>query len=120
MGNGFQPLAPGWQAPVAAYQQLFTSHQSPVTSHQKPVTSHQKPETRNQKPETRNKKPPAMPFNPLLPLDGSLMEAPEMRSQFTGLKTLIDNVPGITAAVVDSVTTLGPGEPATVTVSIIG
>jgi len=61
-----------------------------------------------------------MAFNPLLPLDGSLMEAPEMRSQFNGLKTLIDNVPGITAAVVDSVTTLGPGEPATVTVSITG
>lgn len=34
-----------------------------------------------------------MPFNPTLPLDGSLMEAPEMRSQFNGLKTLIDNVP---------------------------
>ena len=34
-----------------------------------------------------------MSFNPLLPLDGSLMEAPEMRSQFNGLKTLIDDVP---------------------------
>ena len=34
-----------------------------------------------------------MPYNPALPLDGSLMLAPEMRSQFAGLKTLIDNVP---------------------------
>ncbi len=36
---------------------------------------------------------PGMPFNPALPLDGSLMEAGEMRSQFNALKTLIDNVP---------------------------
>lgn len=34
-----------------------------------------------------------MPFNPSLPLDDSLMVAGEMRSQFTGLKTLIDQVP---------------------------
>ena len=34
-----------------------------------------------------------MPYNPALPLDGSLMLAPEMRAQFAGLKTLIDNVP---------------------------
>jgi hypothetical protein len=47
------------------------------------------------------------------------MEAPEMRAQFNGLKTLIDNFPGITSAVVDSVTTVGPGQPATVTVSVI-
>jgi hypothetical protein len=34
-----------------------------------------------------------MSFNPNLPLDDSLLIAGEMRSQFTGLKTLIDNVP---------------------------
>jgi hypothetical protein len=34
-----------------------------------------------------------MPFNPNLPLDDSLMVAGQMRSQFNGLKTLIDNVP---------------------------
>ena len=34
-----------------------------------------------------------MSYNPLIPLDDSLMEADEMRSQFTGLKTLIDEVP---------------------------
>ena len=34
-----------------------------------------------------------MPYNPNIPLDGALMEAPQMRSQFNGLKTLIDNIP---------------------------
>src|SRR5260370_276877 len=34
-----------------------------------------------------------MSFNPNLPFDDSEMIAGEMRSQFTGLKTLIDNVP---------------------------
>ena len=34
-----------------------------------------------------------MAFNPSLPLDDSLMVAGEMRSQFTGLKALIDSVP---------------------------
>ncbi|MGB8169999.1 MAG: hypothetical protein WCF18_21025 [Chthoniobacteraceae bacterium] len=34
-----------------------------------------------------------MSFNPSLPLDDSLMVAGEMRSQFNGLKTLIDQVP---------------------------
>ena len=34
-----------------------------------------------------------MPYNPTLPLDDSLMVAGEMRSQFAGLKTLIDQVP---------------------------
>jgi hypothetical protein len=37
-----------------------------------------------------------------------------MRAQFAGLKQLIDTVPTITAAVVDSVSTLNPGDPATV------
>ncbi len=34
-----------------------------------------------------------MSFNPSLPLDDSLMVAGEMRSQFNGLKTLIDQIP---------------------------
>ncbi len=97
-----------------------------------------------------------MPYNPALPLDGSLMEAGEMRSQFGGLKTLIDNVPAgppgpqgvpgaqgpqgaqgeqgpegaqgeqgpqgppFANAVVDGVTTLNPGEPATVSAHLYG
>jgi hypothetical protein len=35
------------------------------------------------------------------------------------LKTLIDNALGVTAVVVDSITTLDPGEPATVSASIV-
>ena len=61
-----------------------------------------------------------MPFDPSKPADHSPLVAAEMRSQLNGLKTLIDAIPGITAAVVDSVTTVGPGESATVTVSVIG
>ena len=34
-----------------------------------------------------------MSFNPNLPFDDSEMDAGEMRSQFTGLKNLIDNAP---------------------------
>ena len=34
-----------------------------------------------------------MPFNPNLPLDGSLIDAGVMRSQYNGLKTLIDDIP---------------------------
>ena len=49
-----------------------------------------------------------MAFNPLLPTDGSLIIAAELRSQFTGLKTLIDAVPAVTGATVDSVT-IGSG-----------
>jgi hypothetical protein len=59
-------------------------------------------------------------FNPSLPADGTKATAAEMRAQLTGLKTLIDAIPGITDAVVDSVTTVGPGEPASATLSIVG
>ena len=103
-----------------------------------------------------------MSFNPLLPLDGSLMEADEMRSQFNGLDALIQAIPAgpqgeqgppgpqgndgstgpqgmngpqgepgpqgaqgpqglqgppFATAEVDGVTTLNPGEPATVATS---
>jgi hypothetical protein len=61
-----------------------------------------------------------MPFDSSKPADHSPLVAAEMRSQLNGLKTLIDAIPGITAAVVDSVTTVGPGQPATVTLSIVG
>jgi hypothetical protein len=61
-----------------------------------------------------------MPYDSSLPVNGSKVRAAELRGQFAGLKELIDGVPGITAAVVDSVTTLGPGEPASVTLSIVG
>ncbi|MCG3149831.1 MAG: hypothetical protein PCFJNLEI_03296 [Verrucomicrobiae bacterium] len=37
-----------------------------------------------------------MPFDPLLPVDHSELSSAEMRNQFTGLKDLIDNLPGPT------------------------
>jgi hypothetical protein len=59
-------------------------------------------------------------FNPSLPADGTKATAAEMRAQLNGLKADIDAIPGITDAVVDSVTTVGPGETATVTLAITG
>ena len=70
-----------------------------------------------------------MPFDPSKPADHSALVSAEMRAQLTGLKDLIDAVPagppgpagspGIPGppfadAVVDSVTTLNPGDSATV------
>ena len=49
-----------------------------------------------------------MPFDPALPIDASIVEAAELRSQFTGLKSLIDAVTAVTGATVDSVT-IGSG-----------
>jgi hypothetical protein len=61
-----------------------------------------------------------MAFNPSLPVNGSTIYAAELRGQFNGLNDKIDGIPGITSAVVDSVTTVGPGEPASATLSIVG
>jgi hypothetical protein len=61
-----------------------------------------------------------MPFDPSLPADHSPLVSAEMRAQLNGLKALIDAIPGVTSAVVDSVTTVDPGEPANVTLSIVG
>ena len=57
-----------------------------------------------------------MSFDPSRPHDASLVDAAELRSQFTGLKTLIDAVPVVTGATVDSVT-IGSGT--SVNVSLI-
>lgn len=63
-----------------------------------------------------------MSFDPNLPAPNSPRSSAEMRSQLTALKALIDLAlaGGVTGAVVDSVTTLDPGNPATVTVSLAG
>jgi hypothetical protein len=61
-----------------------------------------------------------MPYDPALPANGAKVKAAELRGQFAGLKELIDSGTGITSIVVDSVTTLAPGEPASVTVGIDG
>jgi len=59
-------------------------------------------------------------FDPNLPQAGTEIDAVQMRGQLNGLKALIDAVPTITTAQVDAVTTLNPGDPATVGVSIMG
>ena len=59
-------------------------------------------------------------FDPTYPATNALIESAPMRGQFQGLKALIDAVPTITTAQVDAVTTLNPGDPATVGVSITG
>jgi hypothetical protein len=61
-----------------------------------------------------------MPFDPTLPANNSSGSSAQMRAQLTGLKTLIDAVPTITSAAVDAVNTLPPGDPAAVSVSVVG
>jgi hypothetical protein len=61
-----------------------------------------------------------MPFDPNLPTPNTVADADAMRAQLNGLKALIDAITGVTSAVVDSVSTVGPGEPASVIVSVIG
>jgi hypothetical protein len=57
-----------------------------------------------------------MSFDPNLPADGTEMVSSEMRSQLTGLKSLIDAIPPVTNAMVDSTSTLSPGDPASAAV----
>ncbi len=59
-----------------------------------------------------------MPFDPSLPAPNSPLVSAEMRGQLNGLKDLIDGVPVVTGVVIDSVTTLPPGEAATVDASL--
>jgi hypothetical protein len=64
-----------------------------------------------------------MPFDPTLPAPNANATSAVLRSQFQGLKDLIDALPtgaGITGAIVESVSTLPPGNPATATVSLVG
>ena len=58
-------------------------------------------------------------FDPNLPQAGTEIDAVQMRSQLNGLKSIIDAVPTITSAVVDAVTTLPAGDPATVAASVM-
>ena len=58
-----------------------------------------------------------MPYDPALPADHSPLVSAEMRGQLNGLKTLID-AGALSGVVIDSVTTLPPGEAATVDASI--
>ena len=61
-----------------------------------------------------------MPFDPTIPQAGTEIDAVQMRGQLNGLHDLITAIVQIVAAQVDGVTTLNPGDPAAVTVSIVG
>jgi hypothetical protein len=52
-------------------------------------------------------------FDPALPLDGSLVVADVLRSQFNGLAGMIAALPSVISAQVDGVETLNPGQYAT-------
>jgi len=59
-------------------------------------------------------------FDPNLPQEGTPLDAVQMRNQLNGLKALIDAIPILAAAQVDATTTLPPGDPASVSVSVVG
>ena len=59
-------------------------------------------------------------YDPTLPQAGTEIDAVQMRGQLNGLKDLIDAIQTITAAQVDGTNTLPPGEPALVTLSVLG
>ena len=61
-----------------------------------------------------------MPYDPTLPLPNSPLESQVIRDQFQALFNLINNIATITAAQVDGVTTVNPGDPAGVSVSVSG
>ncbi len=61
-----------------------------------------------------------MPFDPAKPANNSPNSSAEMRGQLTSLKALIDAILTITAAQVDGVNTLPPGNPANVSLQVIG
>ena len=61
-----------------------------------------------------------MPYDPNFPPQNADLISAEFRAQFHGLKDLIDAVPGITAVQVDGVSTVAPGQPAGVSLSITG
>jgi len=57
---------------------------------------------------------------PTLPMPNSPLESQVIRDQFQALFNLINNIATITAAQVDGVTTVNPGDPANVSVSVSG
>ena len=61
-----------------------------------------------------------MPYDPQWPQNGQNIDADRFRGQFSSLKTLIDALTSINAAQIDSVTTGNPGDPASVSVNVIG
>ncbi len=59
-------------------------------------------------------------FDPTLPAENSPPQSAVMRSQLTSLKALIDALAAITAAQVDGVVTVPPGDPAGASVTLNG
>jgi hypothetical protein len=59
-------------------------------------------------------------FDPTLPQPGTEIDAVQMRSQLNGLKALIDAIVTLTAAQIDGVSTVNPGDPASVGLTVIG
>lgn len=59
-------------------------------------------------------------FDPTLPQAGTEIDAVQMRSQLNGLKALIDAIVTLTAAQIDGVSTVNPGDPASVGLTVIG
>ena len=70
-----------------------------------------------------------MPYDPTLPLNNAQVQAALLRTQFNGLKDLIDTIPvgppgqngsdgtSVTGAIIDGTNTLNPGNPAEASVS---
>ena len=58
-------------------------------------------------------------FDPTYPPTNAEIESAPLRAQFNGLKDLIDAIATISTAVVDEVTTLPPGDPATVSLNVV-
>jgi len=61
-----------------------------------------------------------MPYDPAFPADNALIESLPFRNQFGGIVSLITAIQTITAAQVDGVTTVNPGDPAAATLSVVG
>lgn len=64
--------------------------------------------------------PKTMPYDPTYPPEGGEINSAPLRDQFAGLKDLIDSVPVLNAAQIDSVTPLPPGALPAASVSVIG
>jgi hypothetical protein len=61
-----------------------------------------------------------MPFDPSKPANNSPLVSQVVRDQFNALKALVDAIVTIVAAQIDAVNTLNPGDPAMVSVSVVG
>lgn len=61
-----------------------------------------------------------MPFDPTQPTEGETLDAGPVRGNFNALHDLILALQTVTGAQIDSVTTLDPGQAATVSVSVNG